>query len=346
MAEAGKAPLVDVEEAPEQARSCSFVNGAAATSQDPRAARFDRLTNLAVNLATFAYLPLQVPQIWKNHLAKTDAELEGLAWQGFTTGALGNLLLCTYFTGKAEWAAVRVQAIGCITNYIVIVQIYWAGFCPAPAFFAVSGVIGLGLVMPLLKVVRVLPDSAFAVWQKATTVIGMGSLFSLVGSTIVPKNDYVLGGSALAGVLLAGGLLLARTPCITRLLATLGGWLATLLFMFMPVPQILNNFLDAELAKSFALGNAILATIGNGLCVSRALFIKDAIWFTGAIWGTVVAGFVMCLSVSVAGQLEWSVLIAYSAALLLYLALVATLNGLAHRQSLARQLAFLCCSRA
>jgi len=325
----------------ERSVSSTTTPSSALREKHPQWLRMDKLTKFAVNLATFAYLPLQVPQIVKNFEAKDRTELEGLAWQGTTTGALGNLLLCTYFASKQEWAAVRVQAIGAITNFAVVVQIWNAGYCPQVPFFVFSAIMIVGLVIPLLKAMRCLSERVFSMWQEqATTAIGAGALLSLVGSTIVPHNDWVLGGMGLGGVLLMVVLLALRPPRLVPLLGKLGGWLATYLFMFMPVPQVVYNFVDHEKAKSFAIGFAVLAAIGNGLCTSRALFTKDAIWFTGAIWGTLIGGWLTAMSVYFAGYLQLLPFILYSVGLFGYLAVLVAMNGCALRESAFHQLAF------
>mmetsp|Transcript_104727 Transcript_104727/g.295969 ORF Transcript_104727/g.295969 Transcript_104727/m.295969 type:complete len:361 (+) Transcript_104727:42-1124(+) len=302
---------------------------------------FDTATTVAVNLATFAYLPLQVPQIVQDAEAKSPKELAGLAWQGFLTGALGNLLLCTYFAGKREWAAVRVQAIGAATNFAVVVQIWVAGYCPSVPFWIFAAVIVAGLLVPLLRACRAFPDTAFQMWNQATTAIGLAALLSLVGSTLVPKNDWVLLGAGVFGLLLAGVMLVLKPARLMPMMAAISGWLATLLFMFMPVPQVINNFIDHSNAKSFALGFVILGTLGNGLCCSRALFTKDAIWFTGAMWGTIIGAWLMAVSVWVAGYLGFWPLLGYTMGLVAYFVVVFIFNGKAHEESFGRQLLFL-----
>uniref|UniRef100_A0A7S1QUF6 Uncharacterized protein n=1 Tax=Alexandrium catenella TaxID=2925 RepID=A0A7S1QUF6_ALECA len=323
-----------------QAR-CTEAQDAGLVSEDPRWQRMDRLSKLAVNLATFTYLPLQVPQIVKNLQANDPTDLAGLAWQGTTTGALGNLMLCTYFASKREWAAVRVQAIGAITNFMVVTQIWHAGYCPTVPFFVFLAIICVGLVIPLLKAVRCLPARAFSVWTEATTAIGLGALLSLVGSTAVPNNDVVLGVTGLVGVAIMLVLLITRPPRLVPLMGRISGWLATYLFMFMPVPQVIDNFINHEKAKSFAIGFAVLAAIGNGLCTSRALFMKDSVWFTGAIWGTVVGGWLTAMSVYFAGYLQLLPFILYSLGLLAYLVAMFAMNGHALRESPFRQVAFI-----
>lgn len=305
---------------------------------NPKKARFDRMTDLAVNLATFAYLPLQVPQIIKNFGA-SDAELGKLEWQGIAAGALGNLLLCTFFAGLGEWSAVRVQAIGAITNFIVVTQIYSPGFVPPVAFFVLTGVIVVGLTLPLLLALKVLPGKVWTTWQEGTTAIGLSALlFSL--SATATHNNVVIMVVSVVGFAVAAVPLVLRPPALMPLMSQLSGWLATLLFMFMPLPQIFAHFRDYDSAKSFSMGFVILGTIGNGLCISRALFTKNAIWFTGAVWGTIVGAWAMALSVSVAGHLHVVPLIAYTIGLSLYFAVLLKLNGDAQGESLLGQLQF------
>lgn len=308
--------------------------------EDPKRHRMEGITTMAVNLATFAYLPLQVPQIIKNMQAKQSTDLAGLQWQGFCTGALGNLLLCTYFASKGEWAAVRVQAIGSITNYIVVVQIWHAGYCPDAPFFLFLGIILVGLVLPLFKAMRLVSNWAFNIWTELTTAIGMGTLLSVVASTVKPDNMTVFAVAGIVGAHDMVLLLLVRPAWLIACVGQLSGWLATLLFMFMPVPQIIENFADHEKAKTFAIGFAFLAATGNGLCTFRALYIKDPIWFTGAFWGTLVGGWVTALSVWAAGYLNFLLFLGFSAFLFIYLGAMLVANGWALREAPHRQVAF------
>mmetsp|Transcript_39185 Transcript_39185/g.106038 ORF Transcript_39185/g.106038 Transcript_39185/m.106038 type:complete len:99 (+) Transcript_39185:837-1133(+) len=73
----------------------------------------------------------------------------------------------------------------------------------------------------------------------------------------------------------------------------------------------------------------------------RALFVKDSVWFTGAIWGTVVGGWLTAMSVYFAGYLQLLPFILYSLGLLAYLVAMFAMNGHALRESPFRQVAFI-----
>ncbi|KAK8969307.1 hypothetical protein KSP40_PGU006679 [Platanthera guangdongensis] len=68
------------------------------------------------------------------------------------------------------------------------------------------------------------------------------------------------------------------------------GWTATLLFMWMPVAQMWTNYLNPENIKGLSAFSMLLAMIGNGFMVPRALFIRDLMWFTGSTWGSFLHG--------------------------------------------------------
>merc|ERR1712137_368945 len=86
-------------------------------------------------------------------------------------GGLGNLMLSTYFASQHEWAAVRVQAVGAITTFIVTT----------------------GLGMALGRALQVIPDRWFSIWQEVTTPIGLGALIVSVLDTIaLPMLDTFL----------------------------------------------------------------------------------------------------------------------------------------------------------
>ena len=59
---------------------------------------------------------------------------------------------------------------------------------------------------------------------------------------------------------------------------TVGAWTATLLFMVMPVAQLIKNCTQPESLAGIAIGSVLLGALGNGLMIPRALFLKDVIW--------------------------------------------------------------------
>jgi len=308
--------------------------------------RLDRLTTLGVNLSTFAFVGLQVPQITQNFMSPAE-DMKGLSWTGYVSGSMGNVLLATYFASISEWAQVRVQAIGAITNYFVATQVYMAGYFPAPQFWTLAMVLLVGLMFPTLLALGAISRNTFSVWKEATTAIGLEALAFSVAATFFTE-DAVLLGVAMAG-LFVGILLLGLKPCcpvLAPVTERLGGWMATFLFMWMPVPEIVKILtVGKNAADAFNMGFTVLATIGNGLGVARAFFIKDTIWFTGSFFGIVIGGWATALAVCKVDEEQcppW-VVICYTMALVAYFALLVKLNGRATYETLRQQLSFLGC---
>ncbi|KAG5013751.1 hypothetical protein JHK86_026012 [Glycine max] len=77
----------------------------------------------------------------------------------------------------------------------------------------------------------------------------------------------------------------------------ISGWTATLLFMWMPVSQMWTNYLNPENMKGLSAFSMLLAMLGNGLMLPRALLIRDFMWFTGSVWATLFYGYgnIACL---------------------------------------------------
>jgi hypothetical protein len=48
----------------------------------------------------------------------------------------------------------------------------------------------------------------------------------------------------------------------------------------------INNFEVPTSLEGLSLGTILLATVGNGLMVPRALFTRDSIWLLGSAWGS------------------------------------------------------------
>ncbi|GMP25342.1 hypothetical protein CsSME_00002260 [Camellia sinensis var. sinensis] len=64
-----------------------------------------------------------------------------------------------------------------------------------------------------------------------------------------------------------------------KFVGSISGWTATLLFMWMPVAQMWTNFLNPDNIKGLSAVSMLLAMIGNGLMIPRALFIRDFMWY-------------------------------------------------------------------
>jgi len=257
-------------------------------------------------LTTFSMVPflfLNMPQVWKNWLhmlAGNTAAVGIISWTGYTSGMLGNLLLFSYFAAKGERGATLVQAVGVISTAVLLIQVFIAGFFPASFFWPLAFIIVCGVTMGSLRLLGLLGERIWAAWQSALGIIGLATLPQSLWSMFCPNNmSYV---PALAGGL-AGGLLLyldKRKLLPHRwsdLRSTLSAWTATLLFMLMPVPQLMNNFSNPMSVHGLSALSVVLGMCGNSLMIPRALLTRDVIWFTGTTWGAIAMGWAQLLSI-------------------------------------------------
>ncbi|KAJ3680727.1 hypothetical protein LUZ60_017005 [Juncus effusus] len=258
---------------------------------------WDSLTGKLAGAANVPFLLLQLPQIvlnTRNLLAGNKAALFAIPWLGMLTGLLGNLSLLSYFAKKRETEAVLVQTLGVISTYVVIAQLAIAESMPLTQFAATSAVVAVGLVLNFLNYFNWLNDKIWLLWEDFITIGGLSVLPQVMWSTFVPliPNSILPGTVSCTVAVLA--VVLARIGKLSEKWSTfvgsLSGWTATLLFMWMPVAQMWTNYLNPSNIKGLSGLTMLLAMIGNGLMLPRALFIRDLMWFTGSAWATFLQG--------------------------------------------------------
>ncbi|KAA0066329.1 maltose excess protein 1 [Cucumis melo var. makuwa] len=250
--------------------------------------RFEEWNSLTAKFSAAANIPfmlLQLPQIIlnaRNLLAGNTTALLAVPWLGMLTGLLGNLALLSYFAKKREKEAMIIQTLGAVTTYIVFSQLAIAGAMPLPYFAATSAVVASGLLINFTNYFNILPIQILKLWEDFITVGGFSILPQVMWSTFVPflPNSILPGTTALVAALLA--VALARAGKLpekgVKFVGALSGWTATLLFMWMPVSQMWTNYLNPENIKGLSALTMLLALIGNGLVLPRALFIRDFMW--------------------------------------------------------------------
>ncbi|KAG0585108.1 hypothetical protein M758_3G259400 [Ceratodon purpureus] len=259
--------------------------------------RWNATTARLAESATLAFLFLQLPQIilnTKNLYAGDFAALFAVPWMGQLTGLLGNLSLLSYFATKKERGAMIVQAVGCVSTLIVLMQLAIAGAMPLPAFTATATAVVLGFILNLLNYQELLRPSIWQMWEEAVTIGGVTVLPQVMWSTFEPVLPHSMLPSIVCGSTIVTMIILARMGMLPeKVLLCMGGvsaWTATLLFMWSPVAQMWTNFLNPANIKGLSSQTVLLAMIGNGLLLPRALFIRDFMWFTGSFWGCSLAG--------------------------------------------------------
>ncbi|KAJ6814020.1 maltose excess protein 1-like, chloroplastic [Iris pallida] len=267
------------------------------SEKDSKFEQWDSLTAKFAAAANVPFLLLQLPQIVlnaQNLLAGNKAALFAVPWLGMLTGLLGNLSLLSYFAKKKETEAVIVQTLGVISTYAVIAQLAMAESMPLPHFIVTSVVVGSGLVLNFLNYFGWLGEGMWRVWEDFITIGGLSVLPQVMWSTFVPfvPNSILPGAISCTVAVLA--VVMARAGKLSeqgaRLVQSTSGWTATLLFMWMPVAQMWTNYLSPGNIKGLSAFSMLLAMLGNGLMIPRALFIRDLMWFTGSAWASFLHG--------------------------------------------------------
>ncbi|KAL8459355.1 hypothetical protein ACS0TY_036732 [Phlomoides rotata] len=232
--------------------------------------QWDSMTAKLAGAANLPFLLLQLPQIvlnTRNLLEGNTSALLAVPWLGMLTGLLGNLCLASYFIKKRETEATVVQTLGVISTYVVMLQLAMGKAMPLPQFIVTSVVVASGLIINFTQYFNLLHPSIWSFWEDFMTIAGVSTLLQVMWSTFIPyvPNTILPGISAFA-------------TAVTAVLM----W---------------TNLLNPENIKGLSAVTMLLAMIGNGLMIPRALFIRDLMWFTGSAWGSIFYGWgnLICL---------------------------------------------------
>ncbi|EHA8588811.1 Maltose excess protein 1, chloroplastic [Cocos nucifera] len=246
---------------------------------------WDSLTAKFTGAANVPFLLLQLPQIVlnaRNLLAGNKAALFAVPWLGMLTGLLGNLSLLSYFAKKKETEAVLIQTLGVLSNYVVIAQLAMAEAMPMPQFALTSAAVASGLVLNFFNYFGWLHDWIWRIWEDFITIGGVAVLPQVMWSTFLPYIPNSILPGLFSGVIAVVAVIMARTGKLSdggiKFVGSISGWTATLLFMWMPVAHMWTNYLHPDNIKGLSAFTMLLAMIGNGLMIPRALFIRDLMW--------------------------------------------------------------------
>jgi len=256
--------------------------------------------------STFPFLFLMMPQVWKNAmhmLVGNGAALSVISWAGYMSGMLGNLLLFSYFVSIQEWGATLVQAVGVISTAVLLTQVFIAGYFPSQVFWPLAGIICIGVTLGSLKLLKLLDEKWWRLWQSVLGVIGLATLPQTMWAAFAhqPSVYPALIGAAVGGLLFASEQANVLPVRFRGLQSLISAWTATLLFMMMPIPQLMNNFNNPASTQAISIMSVLLGLSGNALMIPRALYTRDIIWFVGSSWGATVMGWAQLLSITLAG---------------------------------------------
>ncbi|XP_065035394.1 maltose excess protein 1-like, chloroplastic [Musa acuminata AAA Group] len=258
---------------------------------------WDSISAKFAGAANVPFLLLQLPQIVlnaRNLLSGNNAALFAVPWLGMLTGLLGNLSLLSYFAKKKETEAVVVQTLGVVSTYAVIAQLAMAEAMPLPQFLATSIVVASGLILNCLNYFGWLHEAIWSPWEDFITIGGLAVLPQVMWSTFVPLVPNSILPGAVSFTLATAIVAMARSGKLsekgTKFVSSMSGWTATLLFMWMPIAQMWTNYLNPDNIRGLSAFTMLLAMMGNGLMIPRALFIRDFMWFTGSAWASFLQG--------------------------------------------------------
>lgn len=294
--------------------------------KSPSYTQWDALTSTIAGSSNLPFLLLQLPQIMlnaQNLLAGNRAALFAVGWLGQLTGLLGNLSLLSYFAKKKETGAVVVQTLGVISIYCVCFQLAMAGAMPSTPFIASSVAVGLGLILNFLNYYNLLNASIWRLWEDCITIGGLSVLPQVMWSTFVPYLPQSILPGVLSFAVALTTIILARSGKLSQkaveFVGSTSGWTATLLFMWMPIAQMWTNYLNPNNIRGLSVDSILLAMIGNGLLIPRALFTRDIMWFTGSSWAALLYGWGNLLSIYIFGGIGKTYFLAVTSALILWL---------------------------
>eukprot|EP00239_Pterosperma_sp_CCMP1384_P007990 CAMPEP_0197857820 /NCGR_PEP_ID=MMETSP1438-20131217/31225_1 /TAXON_ID=1461541 /ORGANISM="Pterosperma sp., Strain CCMP1384" /LENGTH=529 /DNA_ID=CAMNT_0043473795 /DNA_START=613 /DNA_END=2199 /DNA_ORIENTATION=+ len=253
------------------------------------------ITVRLTELGTIPFLLLLLPQVIKNTvnlMAGNPEALSIIAWKAYTNGLLGNLLLMSYFCEKGERAASVVQAIGVASQAVLLTQIFIAGHMPGPYYWTMAAIVTCGVAFTYLRNLGKVSKGVWHKWQMLLAMAGTSTLSHLLWTAagcVETSPAIVIPTVTIGSVLIMDEMQWLPSPA-HAFCGTFYAWTATLLFMAMPVAQLVNNFTNPLSLRGLSTFSVLLGFMGNCLTIPRALRTRDIIWFTGCTWGAVVMG--------------------------------------------------------
>ncbi|XWS42822.1 hypothetical protein CRYUN_Cryun16bG0047300 [Craigia yunnanensis] len=187
---------------------------------------------------------------------------------------------------------------GAVSIYVVITQLAMAEAMPLPYFVATSVVMDPGLFfLNFLKYFGKHNATIWQVWEYFTTVGGLSVLPQIMWSTIVPCIPNSILPGAIAFVLAVAAVTMYNCTLLNLHLPRFAGTYGqtfrercqirgsyfrmdgnTSFYVDASFTNV-DNFLNPDNIKGLSTFSMLLAMIGNGLMIPRALFFRDFMCF-------------------------------------------------------------------
>ena len=282
-------------------------------------------TQKYAELATVPLLAVTVPQILKNQrniVSGNSHLLAGISYQGYACGALGNLLLLSYFSSIDELAGRNIQAIGVVNTCFLLSQLYFTGNCGGVnfptyalcAFVATFGIVSAYFTKSIFKENVPLRKKCCALYERTLGVIGYTFVPYILSEALLKTSrevPIILSVIAFCTIALRCAKDYfewenAKFSLLNHFMRlkwqTLMGWTATLLFSLLPIAQISTSTTDPINISSLSLSAVILGGAGNALMFARAWHIRDWCWTIGSFGGSAVGSWGVLLTMFIYGH--------------------------------------------
>lgn len=278
------------------------IRGLSVDAKGKRNLRTDAYRQSKSHMASYSHFLRSIA--FTSKMIDDSEKMNDYSWREFCeaqlTSLMGNLSLLSYFVSKKERGASIVQAVGVFTTLIVLLQLTIAGAMPLDVYVATVIACLVGFVLNTLNYTDLISDGVWKAWLEITCIGGVYVLTQVVWSTFVPYLPRSKLPGIVSAVLILVLIELARWGQLPSVLLDIAGgisgWVATLLFMWSPVSQLKTIIRNPANLHGLSVFTILLALIGNGLLIPRALFIRDLMWFIGCSWGSSVQGWGILLS--------------------------------------------------
>jgi lipid-A-disaccharide synthase-like uncharacterized protein len=267
----------------------------------------DQATQRGVDAAVIFMSSLQWGQIIDNF--REPQNMEGLAWSFYGTGAIGYLIMASYFCSIGETSGSRMCLFSACITVTPLIQMFALtdkSLVPILPFWLILVTFSVGFITIVVRLCG-WAEKVFAWWMHiATTAAG-----ALVGFTV---DNMILQGSGLAarlpsikspcngaGAAIGFAVLLCMVLCKKTTNRT-GALLATALFLYQPWPEVVKIFSYPASGADFDLSYIYFNMLGSALELSRCIYIQDWIWIICEISATFIKGVLLSVSIFVANE--------------------------------------------
>jgi hypothetical protein len=265
----------------------------------------DQATKLAVDVSVIFALSLQWGQIYENFVY--PEVMEGLVWPFYASGATAYLIMASYYCSTGEIEICRVVIFSAWITLTPLIQMFAyreKPLVPFLPFVVLMATFTLGTIIITAWLCGT-GERVFAWWMDVVTTIA-GALLGYTVSHEILHDTGLLAGfpwTKLACDSAASAVGFAVLLCMVlnnRTTDQTGALLATILNLYMPLPEIWENFSQPAEAADFNMSYIYFIVLGSCLGLPRSLYIRDMIWLILEVWGLFVKGVLISISVLVA----------------------------------------------